>query len=125
MPVKVVDASAVAAVVFGEPEAETVAVIGRDFTLASPTLLPFEIANVCMKKIRRRPDERSALLAAYRLFCQLDIALAEIKLDQVILLAEKIRLSVYDASYLWLARELDAELITLDKALSAAAKTRA
>ena len=27
------------------------------------------------------------------------------------------RLTVYDASYLWLSRQFDAELVTLDKAL--------
>ncbi len=124
MPVKIVDASAVAAVTFGEDEAEAVAADLRGFTLAAPTLLPFEVANVCIKKIRRRRAEPSLLLTMYRSFGRLDIALTEVKLDEVILLAEKTRLSVYDASYLWLARQLGAELITLDKAVGAAAKAR-
>ena len=35
--------------------------------------------------------------------------------------AEQFRLSGYDASYLWLARHLDAELVTLDRRLAEAA----
>jgi len=37
-------------------------------------------------------------------------------------LALETGLTVYDASYLWLARRLGAELVTLDKALDAAAR---
>jgi predicted nucleic acid-binding protein len=36
-------------------------------------------------------------------------------------LAEATGLKAYDASYLWLARELAAELVTLDRRLAAAA----
>ena len=35
-------------------------------------------------------------------------------------LAERTGLTAYDASYLWLARELKAELVTLDRKLAAA-----
>lgn len=41
--------------------------------------------------------------------------------DEVILLAEETGLTAYDAAYLWLARALDAELVSLDaKVLRAA-----
>jgi predicted nucleic acid-binding protein len=42
--------------------------------------------------------------------------------DQTAGLALETGLTAYDASYLWLARRLGAELVTLDKALDAAAK---
>jgi predicted nucleic acid-binding protein len=35
----------------------------------------------------------------------------------MIVLAERTKLSLYDASYLWLARTLGAELVTLDENL--------
>jgi uncharacterized protein with PIN domain len=44
--VKVVDASALAAVIFDEPEAEDIALRLRDGILVAPALLKFEIANV-------------------------------------------------------------------------------
>lgn len=43
MAVNVVDASAVAALLFGEPEAAAVAERLRGCDLAAPALLPFEI----------------------------------------------------------------------------------
>ncbi|MGH9875766.1 MAG: type II toxin-antitoxin system VapC family toxin [Pyrinomonadaceae bacterium] len=57
MSVKVVDASAIAALLFGEPEAPTIAAQLRNTKLAAPTLLPFEVASVCLKKLHRHPDQ--------------------------------------------------------------------
>ena len=42
---------------------------------------------------------------------------------QLLGLAERIGLTAYDASYLWLARRTGAELVTLDRRLAAAAAT--
>ena len=39
----------------------------------------------------------------------------------VVVLATATGLTAYDASYLWLARHLQAELVTLDRRLAAAA----
>jgi hypothetical protein len=67
MAVKVVDASAVAALLFGEPEADAIAGRLDDARLVAPGLLAFELANVCLVKMCRHPDERSGLWAAFRL----------------------------------------------------------
>ncbi len=50
----------------------------------------------------------------------LDINLDTIDVAEAIALAERARLSLYDASYLWLARVLGAELVTLDDELARA-----
>ena len=47
MAVRVVDASALAALLFGEPEAEAVAALIDESQLVAPSLLAFELANVC------------------------------------------------------------------------------
>jgi uncharacterized protein with PIN domain len=60
-PVKVVDASALGALLFGEPEAEAVAERLGDARLVAPSLLGFELTNVCLKKSRRHPEQRSSL----------------------------------------------------------------
>ncbi len=120
MPVKVVDASAVAALLFGEPEAEEVAARLRGCELVAPALLPFEIASVRLKKLKRHPEQREALLAAHRLFARLGIALSDVDLPEAVELAQRAGLSAYDASYLWLARRLRAELVTLDARLARA-----
>ncbi len=118
MAVKIVDASAVAALLFGEPDAVEMATRLSGGTLVAPSLLPFEIASVCLKKMRRHPKQREALLAAHRLFGQMGISQTEVDLTEVLILAEQTGLTSYDASYLWLARRLNAELVTLDKQLA-------
>ena len=55
--IKVVDASAFAALLFGEKEAEAVAASLGDARLAAPALLSFELANVCLSKMRRHPGD--------------------------------------------------------------------
>ncbi len=121
MPVKVVDASALGALLFGEPDASAIAERLGDARLTAPTLLHFEIASICLKKLRRAPAQRDALLAAFDLGGQLDIAVVDVDHGAVVALAESSGLTAYDASYLWLARTLGAELVTLDRQLAAAA----
>ena len=67
MLVKVVDASALAALLYGEPEAEAVATRLGDARLVAPVLLGFELANVCLIKSRRHPEKRATLAAAFKL----------------------------------------------------------
>jgi predicted nucleic acid-binding protein len=118
---KVVDASAVAALLFGEPDGVEVATGLGGCNLVAQYLLPFEIANVCLKKCRRYPEQKEALLVAQRMLGRLAIRYVDIDLNDVILLADKTGLTSYDASYLWLSRLLQAELVTLDQQLARAA----
>lgn len=120
MAVKVVDASALAALLFGEPEAEAVAGRLRDARLVAPALLRFELANVCLIKSRRHPDQQPVLTAAFRLRDRLAVEEVAVDHDGALELAATTGLTAYDASYLWLARKLGAELVTLDKQLAKA-----
>jgi predicted nucleic acid-binding protein len=119
--VKVVDASALAALLSGEPEAETVANALDGARLVAPSLLAFELTNVCLMKCRRHPDLRDTLIAGFQMHGRLGIE--EIFVDHLdaLGLALKSGLTAYDASYLWLARRLGAQLVTLDEALGRAA----
>ena len=118
---KVVDASAVAAVLFSEPEAETVRPRIAGVRLAAPTVLEYELVNVCLKKMRRHPDFQPQWQQAHRLRARLRIEHVEVDFGDLLELADRTGLSAYDASYLWLARELGAELVTLDRRLAEAA----
>lgn len=120
--VKVVDASALAALLFGEPEAEAVAGQLNGHRLIAPSLLAFELANVCSVKCRRHPNRREALEAGFRLRGRLGVEEIEVDHDAVVELALRTGLTAYDASYLWLAAHFGADLVTLDKALDRAAK---
>ena len=119
---KVVDASAVIALLFNELTQEKVAARLRGASLHAPALLEFEVANACLKKMRVSPGERQALLEAFSLLDRLTIVSERVHLVEAIALAERTKLSLYDASYLWLARVLDAELVTLDDKLARADK---
>ena len=110
----------VAALLFAEPEAEAIAGRLEGTRLAAPGLLDFELANVCLVKIRRRPGQREALRAAFRLLPRLRVETVAVDPAAVLDLAEATGLTARDASYLWLARALGAELVTLDRRLEAA-----
>ena len=122
MAVKVVDASAMAALLFGEPEADMIVARLDGARLTAPALLGFELANVCLIKGRRHPEQRGALRAGFHLRSRLQVETAAIDHDGVLELAHGTGLTAYDASYLWLARQLGAELVTLDRQLADAEK---
>ena len=119
--VKVIDASALAAIVFDEPEAERIAHRLRSAVLTAPPLLWFEMVNVCLTKLHRSPGRRDVILQAFAMQAGLPIESAEVDHANVLRLAEQFGLTGYDASYLWLAQQLDAELVTLDRKLALAA----
>jgi predicted nucleic acid-binding protein len=122
--VKVIDASAVVALLFKEPAGEQIPAQLRGCDLHAPDLLPYEVANACLKKIRAKPDEREALLTAFELFSNFSFTLVTVDTVETITLAADTRLSLYDASYLWLARRLGCGLLTLDdKLLKVAGKS--
>ena len=123
MAAKVVDASALGALLFGEPDGPAVAERLRGASLIAPALLPFEVANVCVKKMRRHADQRDALLAAFGMLVRMEVGVIEVDQGEAILLAERSGLTAHDAGYLWLARRMGAELVTLDRQLAAAGTT--
>lgn len=122
MRVEVVDASAVAALLYGEPDAERVAGRLTGARLAAPSLLRYELASVYLKKAARYPEQRAALLGALRLLPRLGVEEVQVPADEMGRLARETGLSAYDAAYLWLARRLHAPLVTLDDRLGDAAR---
>lgn len=119
---KVVDASAIAAVLFNEPSADEVAERLSGCRLCAPPLLELEVASVCVKKIRRQPESEEGLRAALSLFGALDLHFADAPVPEVVELALLTGLTPYDAAYLFLARALDVELVTLDRRLARVAQ---
>ncbi|MBW1717569.1 MAG: type II toxin-antitoxin system VapC family toxin [Deltaproteobacteria bacterium] len=120
MLVKVVDASAIGAVIFGEPEGPAIVRRLAGNRLVAPELIFFEIASICVKKLKRYPEYRQNILASFAMLKRLAMEPVEVQYSEVVLLAERHGLTAYDASYLWLAKQLGAELVTLDKELQRA-----
>jgi predicted nucleic acid-binding protein len=118
---KVVDASALAAIVFAEPATAVVEQLITGHRLFAPYLLKSEMANICAKKIRAIPAQRDVILALFSAAWGMPIGLQDIDPIGVVSMSERLKLSAYDASYLWLAHSLGAELVTLDERLRKAA----
>ena len=57
-------------------------------------------------------------------FDEFEVKLMEVDPVGVLEAAHMFRLSAYDASYLWLARNFDCELVTLDARLKLASQAR-
>lgn len=119
-----VDASALAAVLFAEPGAQELATRLEHRELLAPTLLPCEVGSVGIRKLERYPSEREAIHDALGLFSRLGVRLVDVPLEETVSLAESESLTAYDAAYLWLARTLGCELVTLDRNLEEAASRR-
>ena len=120
MPVRIVDASALGALVFGEPKAEEIARVLGESPLAAPALIWFELASVCLRKIKAHPAQKDQILRAFRLAGKLSIQIIEVDHGAIVNLADETGLTTYHASYLWLARHLQGEVVTLDRKMQRA-----
>jgi predicted nucleic acid-binding protein len=121
-PPLVVDASVLAAALFGEERHELAVTMLTVRALAAPHLLDCEIANVALKKQRRESVPEDNIARALRLYAELDIARHPVNVTAVLALAQRYAMSAYDAAYLWLAETLAAPLATFDDKLAAVAR---
>ena len=120
MPV-VVDASVIAAIAFGEPDGPALTRHLSGQYLLAPTLIDYELANVALVKSRRAPADAAAIAMALGAATGLRMARHKVDALEALDLGRRTGLTAYDASYLWLALAHDAELVTLDRKLAAAA----
>jgi predicted nucleic acid-binding protein len=104
---------------FGEPDAETLRVHLQHQTLIAPALIDVELANLTLKKIKRHPELLSKALRVLQVALRTPLTRVQVPGVEVCALAARTGLTAYDASYLWLARSRDLELVTLDRGLAA------
>jgi predicted nucleic acid-binding protein len=118
----VVDASAVVAAVFEEPDGVELTVLARDGWIV-PALWWFEVRNSFIISERRQRSSEQLTSGFLRALLQITTeADTEPDSDAVLGLARKHRLTVYDAAYLELALRRGLALATLDAPLAAAAR---
>jgi predicted nucleic acid-binding protein len=120
----VVDASAFAAIAFQEPGYDRVVPRLDGKAVYAPHLLAFELANVAWKKARRYPAKASVIVQALAIAFDdtSNLIWHPVHPAEAALLARAAGVTAYDASYLWLAGFLGADLVTLDDRLAAAAR---
>ena len=97
MAVRVIDASALVALLFVEAEAEQISDRLGEFDLVAPALLQFELANACLVKLRRNPEQRDAILRQYFSLAAMLIGTRDVDQVEVLDLAEQLSLTAYDA----------------------------
>ena len=122
MPDRVVDASVFAAASFREPRQREAERLIAGVRLFAPTLLRYEMANIAVKKISDAPQQRETLVESLQRFLRLNIDFREVDCRQVVELATLTGLTAYDASYLFVARELGMPLLTFDAQLARVAR---
>ncbi len=121
-PALVVDCSVVSAVLFDEAARDEATLLLGGKTLHAPDLLSQEIVSVALKKTKLGWTQESVALALQD-FSQHDVQLHASDPLALFQLAQRYKLSAYDAAYLLLAESLKAPLATFDAKLAAAAKT--
>lgn len=83
----------------------------------STRLLPFEVANGIYAAVLSKRIDNTLAGNLIEDFLQFPVPLEEINYASTLELALKYRRSIYDASYVLLARQNDLPLLTLDKQL--------
>lgn len=121
-PPAVVDCSVIAAALFAEAAADEAVALTAAFHLHAPALIAYELCQVAVTKLRRGEAATGALQAQLVDFEAAAIELCDVSLHAVLALAQRYGLTAYDASYLWLAAELRAPLVTFDRRLGLAAQ---
>ena len=116
----VADACALGAIILQEDGWKDVGAKLDGASIHAPELLKYELCQIVLKRARRVPSEAGETMT--RLAQVLDrrrgITWHDVNPVDVAILARLTGLSAYDASYLWLAGWLEADLVTLDKRLS-------
>jgi predicted nucleic acid-binding protein len=126
----VIDASVALALILDEPESNVLGGVLKAWIVAGrAALVPSHFWLEVVSRLSRVPgaDGASMLAAIHRLdgLGLSTIDLSRAMLVQAIDRVERFRLTAYDAMYLVLAEDLDADLATLDRMLSVAAGSRA
>lgn len=87
--------------------------------LLAPTLLSYKVGNAIKSAIKQKRISELAATDIIEIFNQIKIAYLDPGISNTMALSIKHNLSFYDASYLALAIEKKAKLLTMDKKLQA------
>lgn len=119
-------------VLSGEPYDENAVKVKDDFVsniseLYAPSLIMHEVANSVWKALKRKqiPEEKGQ--QALKFLDDLQVPLHELnwnELSEVLTIANKFDITVYDACYLFLSEKMQAQLITADEKLYQKARGR-
>ena len=119
MLVRVVDATAVSAVLFGDPAADQIVQQLDDAILVAPTVLENHLCEICLQRMHDGEAEESHYLEALGLLQVLDLQVIKQDPGEIVRFAKEYRVSINEAYYLRLAHAFSAELVSLNEAATA------
>lgn len=127
MNLAVVDASFVLSFLLPDENVEGVTSFFKDFieehtNALAPHILEFEVMNGLKSAMLRKRISSQNVLNLAKKFEDLSINILAIDVREVLTLSIQKKLSVYDASYAWLAQSRECELMTHDKKLAKIAR---
>ncbi len=117
----VIDASALLAVIVGEPERNRVIELTAGHSLVGPGSLPWEIGNAFSAMLKQQRLTLEAARRGLGIFQAIPLRRVVIDMDKSLCLARSMNLYAYDAYFLDCALRHAAPLLTLDRALQQAA----
>lgn len=128
MSVVVIDASYLLTFLLPDEESEQVKKLVLEYGTGSvqfiaPDILPFEIANGLKSATLRERLPADKAIELMETFLAMRVMILPIDFSEALDLAITKKLSIYDASYAWLAQSRGCELMTHDKKLAKIAKT--
>jgi predicted nucleic acid-binding protein len=118
----VVDASVLAAIVFGEDRADEGILLLGGKRLVAPALPWYEMSEVTRVKCRNSPGETGATIEQFRSARGLPIFLHQPEWSDLPVIALEHGLTAYDAAYLSLCLSFGIPLATFDRRLETAAR---
>jgi predicted nucleic acid-binding protein len=113
----VVDASAILAVLLGEPHREAIIAACATATLCAPASLTWEVGNALSAALKRKRLDELTARRAVRAFDTIPIRWLPVDLETAVGLAAVHDLYAYDAYLLVTAQASRAPLLTLDRRL--------
>ena len=97
--------------------------VTEDYTFYAPHLLIYEVANVLKTAVVRGRVNAKDAKVIFEKFLNLPIIFLKVDYAKALELSLKYNLTFYDASYMQLAIQKKADLLTLDKRLTNLLKT--
>jgi len=119
----VVDASAILAVILGEPERERLQELTRGNELIGPASVHWEIGNAFSRMLKRKRIQLREAQAGMSAYQSMQIRYLDVDMFRVLALAHQAGMYAYDAYLLDCCLRQGAPLLTLDGALQQAAQT--
>lgn len=117
MQVQVVDATAVAALLFADPLAEQVVEQLDEAVIVAPTILESDLCILCLEKVSAKEESAEHYLEALKLLQDLKLEYIQQDIADVVRFAAERNLTINQAYYLRLVSILDAGLVSLSQNL--------